>query len=399
MVEPKGGEHNEPVLPEEGTRGPGQTLHEERERRGLTINQVATELRLAQRQIEALEADDYSALPPAPFVRGYLRGYARLLDLDGETLVDLFNADQRESIELSPAGAAATGGEHRPHTARIALAILILGIAVALGWWVWTERSDWFGDGIVDGSAEPAEESAEAAETDSEASADNGSVRIVTPDTFGIPTQEPSSGNTPKPIVLQPELLFPRINDDATSVAERDAEVEAAFEQIPVDDFETSDEVLAGGGDVAETDGEGGDSTQDTDGEDAPEDADEPAAESQTGDATGGTEAAPDGAEQGDGSDETAGDAATEGPNSVTLEIDADSWVEVYDDREQRLAYGLYGSDDTLQLQGWEPFEIFLGNARAVAIELDGEAVELDGFVRSNDTARVLIGAEGVRTP
>lgn len=399
MVEPKGGEHNEPVLPEEGTRGPGQTLHEERERRGLTINQVATELRLAQRQIEALEADDYSTLPPAPFVRGYLRGYARLLDLDGEALVDLFNADQRESIELSPAGAAATSGEHRPHTARIALAILILGIVVALGWWVWTERSDWFGDGGVDGSAEPAEESAEATESDSGTSGANGSVRIVTPDTFGIPAQESSSGNTPKPIVLQPELLFPRINDDATSVAERDAEVEAAFEQIPVDDFETSDEVLAGSGDAAEADDEDGDSTEDTAGEAAPDTAEEPAAESPADDAAGGAETTTDGAEQDDGSDETVADAPTEGPNSVTLEIDADSWVEVYDDRERRLAYGLYGSDDTLQLRGWEPFEIFLGNARAVAIELDGETVEFDGFVRSNDTARVLIGAEGVRTP
>ena len=55
--------------------------------KGLTVGEVADHLRLGADVIEDLETDDYSRLPGSTFVKGYLRSYARLLDLDGEELV------------------------------------------------------------------------------------------------------------------------------------------------------------------------------------------------------------------------------------------------------------------------------------------------------------------------
>lgn len=60
----------------------GQRLRAEREQRRLSVAEVARQLMLAPRQVEALERDDHAALPGDLFVRGFLRNYARLLDVD-----------------------------------------------------------------------------------------------------------------------------------------------------------------------------------------------------------------------------------------------------------------------------------------------------------------------------
>jgi len=61
---------------------PGINLVARREAYGVTVEQVANQLNLAPRQIMALEADDYTALPAAAIARGFLRSYAKLLQLD-----------------------------------------------------------------------------------------------------------------------------------------------------------------------------------------------------------------------------------------------------------------------------------------------------------------------------
>ena len=61
---------------------PGERLRLARERAGWTVEQVALRLRLAPHQVTALETGRREDLPPAAYVRGYLRSYAQLLGLD-----------------------------------------------------------------------------------------------------------------------------------------------------------------------------------------------------------------------------------------------------------------------------------------------------------------------------
>lgn len=68
-------------------RGPGHMLATVRESHGLTIDDVAMRLKFAPRQIEALENDEYDLLPGLAIVRGMVRNYARLLEIDPEPLV------------------------------------------------------------------------------------------------------------------------------------------------------------------------------------------------------------------------------------------------------------------------------------------------------------------------
>lgn len=67
--------------------GFGATLAAAREAKGLTRAEVAERLKLSPRQIEALEAEDWGALPDPVFVRGFVRNYARLLGLDADALI------------------------------------------------------------------------------------------------------------------------------------------------------------------------------------------------------------------------------------------------------------------------------------------------------------------------
>lgn len=65
----------------------GKMLREARERLGLSVMDVASQIKFAPRQIEAMEADDYEHLPEAAFVRGFVRSYAKALHLDPQPLL------------------------------------------------------------------------------------------------------------------------------------------------------------------------------------------------------------------------------------------------------------------------------------------------------------------------
>ncbi|WP_292934911.1 RodZ domain-containing protein [Noviherbaspirillum sp.] len=77
----------QPPASEPQMTSPGARLAAYRKERGWTIEQVASQLNLAPRQIVAIESDDYPALPGMPIVRGFIRAYAKLLKIDPAPLL------------------------------------------------------------------------------------------------------------------------------------------------------------------------------------------------------------------------------------------------------------------------------------------------------------------------
>ncbi|HUT40859.1 MAG TPA: helix-turn-helix domain-containing protein [Gammaproteobacteria bacterium] len=65
----------------------GRQLAAARKGRKLDVETVARELKLDAAIVRALESDDRTALPAPIFVQGYLRSYARLLDLPVQELL------------------------------------------------------------------------------------------------------------------------------------------------------------------------------------------------------------------------------------------------------------------------------------------------------------------------
>lgn len=117
--------------------GPGPLLRQARADLRLAPEDVAQMLKLAPRQILALEENDFASLPGPTYVRGYLRGYAQLLGLKPEPIVEAFNrlavsAPKVDLTKLAPE--PQLGSDH--HLVRfvsIGMVVIILGLALA--WW------------------------------------------------------------------------------------------------------------------------------------------------------------------------------------------------------------------------------------------------------------------------
>lgn len=61
---------DQPATPGNQPGIPGKTLQSQREAMGWSVEQVADQLKLAPRQVVALEAGDYASLPSPAVTRG-----------------------------------------------------------------------------------------------------------------------------------------------------------------------------------------------------------------------------------------------------------------------------------------------------------------------------------------
>lgn len=77
----------QPAAPDHPSGIPGKTLAAQREAMGWSVEQVADQLKLAVRQVVALEAGDYEHLPSPAVTRGFVRAYAKLMKMDPAPLV------------------------------------------------------------------------------------------------------------------------------------------------------------------------------------------------------------------------------------------------------------------------------------------------------------------------
>ena len=83
-------------------QGCGQRLRAAREAAGLSIQDVATRLKMPVRVVESLEAEDWNRLGAPVFIRGQLRSYGRLLGLVTETVHAASGVAPVQPVELKP---------------------------------------------------------------------------------------------------------------------------------------------------------------------------------------------------------------------------------------------------------------------------------------------------------
>ena len=75
---------DQPATPGNDAGIPGKTLQSQREAMGWSVEQVADQLKLAPRQVVALEAGDYASLPSPAVTRGFVRAYANTVSRGGQ---------------------------------------------------------------------------------------------------------------------------------------------------------------------------------------------------------------------------------------------------------------------------------------------------------------------------
>lgn len=307
------------VPPSEGTGssgGPGHRLRAVRESKHLSREDVAAQLRLDVWIIEALERDDYEALPSPVFIRGYLRNCATLLGVDATELLAESSALVRPEISPRPRWRAARRPVRLPRIPWRAVGILLLIGIIGAGLAAW-------GPGLVNRFREPPQADEDSAH------------RLTLPGQIEVPEDEILPG------IQRDEL--PRLDErDEIPEAKNSPSVEPPLDQAqatePLEAQREATRVM--------------DST-------APRELplDEVAAA-----------AVP-----------TMLETPAEAPARalrIELRFRDDSWVEMKAADGKRLLYGLMKSGQNRRVEGQPPVSVVLGNAEGVEITVDGRLLD-----------------------
>jgi cytoskeleton protein RodZ len=284
---------------------PGQRLRKARELRGMTIEQVAQELNLPARYIQAMETDSYKDLPEPAFVRGYMRRYAQLVKLSPDDIAAKFDQCYAED-KATPAP------DIRPHNPIQVLGVIArrpkLRVKRLLSWgaviFLLVLAGGFLWNGLTSRSAIP------VADAPTEVPVEPAPPVPVTPG--ATPAVPPADSAAPAPTLPTP-VPGPGMNVLPTPSGPAVLPTPAPTAPAPV--------------------------------------------------------APPSGA------------VSPAAPDTLVLNLSAESWVSVSDGRRRQLA-SVLSKPQTLTLRGEAPFTVNVGNAPAVTMSVNGRAVDLRPHTR-----------------
>ena len=146
----------------------GYTLRQERERQNLSISDIEEGTSIRSVYIEAIENGEYDKLPGAIYTKGFIKNYAKFLDMDAEAAAKEFAADMAElsaeeeavvaqeaavekKVETPPEKKVeperksigySIQDDNRGSSSKLIFAAVVLIAAVAGGLWSWLSSSD-----------------------------------------------------------------------------------------------------------------------------------------------------------------------------------------------------------------------------------------------------------------
>ena len=81
----------------------GELLSEAREKLSLSQKEIASRLNLKDEIIAALDTNDFDRLPAPAYVKGYIRSYARAVNLNADKLINIYEGIAAAAPEILPA--------------------------------------------------------------------------------------------------------------------------------------------------------------------------------------------------------------------------------------------------------------------------------------------------------
>jgi cytoskeleton protein RodZ len=313
-----------------------------REQRGWSQADVAQRLKLRVRQLDALERGDWEALPGRAFIRGTLRAYARLLEVDIDPLLKVVGGFA-QAEELRPSASLGTqmprsggfGFDGDTRSNRLPWALLgvlgVIALAVFFGRdGEMTNPSQWFGvppAATPSGAAKPA--------------AAAGSSAVDSPPDASVATGAPTA---PVDAVVAPTLVVP----------------------VPT---------LANGDPAKGVTGAG------------LAQASSPSTSSSVASASPGTAGASGAAS--DGPRVPSAESARP-PSTVRLTVRQDAWIEVRQADGQTVFSAIVKPGAPVDIDAKKPVSLVVGNANQVSLEFEGKPVDLKSqTVMPNNIAKV----------
>lgn len=121
--------------------GIGATLREARNRRKLDLAEVEAAIKIRIRYLQAMENEEWDALPGGAYTRGFIRTYAIHLGLDGERLADEYRRSSAltaverapQRVEPVPAGVRHRRRRMSGPALAAAVTVVLAALLVAIG--------------------------------------------------------------------------------------------------------------------------------------------------------------------------------------------------------------------------------------------------------------------------
>lgn len=328
-------------------QNPGELLRLAREKRDWSQAEVARKLNLTVSSLNHVETGAFDKLPGHTFARGYIRAYAKLMDLDQAALVEAF--DRYTGTHAKGSEVHSLGRIEEPvrlsHNILRGVSLLLL-VAVVGGGFVW-----WQDQGSLRGK-----DLAKIALEHVEVESADGTTQIH-------PLDEPedqavTAGQQPEsaPLALEQgttEQPAAAAEQAPASPAPTVAAVPAPAPSQPA----ASAPAIAPAPVVPATPA--------------------PAAVAPTAPAAAVAAAEPA--------------AVPAGSAKVSIQFVADCWTQVSDGNGKVLFSAIKRKGDNLELTGKPPFAVRLGFARGAQVSYNGQAVDVAPFT-SGETARLKLG-------
>ena len=309
----------------------GSLLAEARKAKNYSVEDISEFLKIDARTITALESNDIDVLPAATFTQGYIRAYAKFLEISDDAVLDVyFRAVPNDEVsDLKPrSNLPGEASSQSPLIKAITILLILAGIAA-----------------VVFGSFQYYQEKVGVMESeldDKEA--------LFTGNSLDSP------GSRRLNITQNA-----RLTDDGELVVEKTDPFEYMAEENSAGKTEEGNQDAGGAeADSSERDGS------------------EKGAETTNIQAEAG---------QSEASEEIISD-------SIEIFAENGSWVQVHDANNSRLLYNTLPAGSSRVLEGQAPFSITMGNARTTRVVINGIEVDVTDYISQKNTASFKVSTQ-----
>lgn len=330
------------------TQSTGLRLRTAREQLGLTQQNVAERLCLKLTTVRDIEEDKSPADLASTFLRGYIRSYARLVHVPEEELLPMMAKQAPvRAAKVEPMQSFSLGKRRKKRDGWLMVFTwLVLFVVVGLtGAWWWQNhkaaQDDLVSLGQPDSSSgDDNSQSIPLSDSNASPATAGGNATAIPMDSGSAPAagNAPASSNTPLNNAPAPAQPAPA---QSTPNSASNAAPAAVSPSQPAINGSTSAAI------------------------------------------SNNSQPPASGAEE----------AAAADPNALVMNFTSDCWLEVTDSSGKKLFSGMQRSGGKLSLAGTAPYRLKIGAPAAVQIQFQGQPVDLSRYIRSNQVARLTLGA------
>lgn len=330
----------------------GQQLKRAREQKGLSVSAVADAQHLRPVVIHAIEEGDYEQIDSELFLKGYVRTYAKQVDLDPDALIATLDKELEplrqqkvQAEERNPLVDMERRRHQKRRMAKLFFFLLVVAIAVFVGLRFLENRGTTSAPEEPE-SSEPASQTSEPLESQSGDSSDASAFDSGTEDDAGVAQTLPEDND-----LMADEPIVPEVDAQAPPEGQGDTPLATSSESVEDSRLEQEQSSVPSAG---------VDDNQFPTVTSEPEPAFEESAQPDT----------------------------VAGNGRLEMTFSDECWVQVTDSAGNRLVGSLQRDGDRIDVSGRVPIQVVVGAVDAIEqIRFDGEPVDMSGFRVVNNRA------------